>query len=178
MIIFTRSLELNYKNILIISFILLIFCLPTGCNKNNITIKPGKFLNIPISEITETVNFIPAIVDEIYMEVITVKASDDSIRIAFNTCERCHRSGKGYFLQEENEVICQQCQMSFSIDSISILSGGCQPIPITQEEITITDKFIRISYDILSANTHWFTDWKQEESITEDPIESIENPIH
>ena len=160
---------MNNKFIITISFLLLAFCLLTGCKKNNITIKQGKSLNIAISEITETVKFIPAIVDDVYMEIIAVKASDGSIRTAFNTCERCHSSGKGYFLQEENQVICQQCQMRFLFDTISITPGGCQPIPISDEEKIITDKFISISYDILSAGTHWFTDWKPEDP-SEEPI--------
>ena len=165
---------MNNKYITIILLALLPLCLLEGCSKNNITVKPGKFLNIPLSEITETVKFIPVIADEIYMEVIAVKASDDSIRTAFNTCERCHKSGRGYYLQEENTVICQQCQMRFPIDSISITPGGCQPIPISDEEITVTGKFIRLPYQVLSDNTLWFIEWKTEEPVSEAPIEDTE----
>ena len=142
--------------------VLFTFCILTGCNKNSIVIKPGKTLNIPVSDITEKISFIPAIVDDIYMEIIIFKATDETIRAAFNTCERCYTTGMGYFIHEENIVICQQCNMHIPIESIGIQAGGCQPIPISIEEIIITDKSIRISYQILSANTHWFANWKSE----------------
>jgi len=148
---------------------MLTFGILSGCNKNSITVKPGKTLNIPISDITETISFIPAIVDDIYMEIIFFKAADETIRTAFNTCERCYITGMGYFVQEDDMVICQQCNMSFPAESVGILAGGCQPIPIPIEEIITTKKFYKIPYQILSDHTRWFINWKPEQSPIDTP---------
>jgi len=160
---------MNNKYISVIALLLHSFLLITGCEKNNIIIKPGKTLNISISEITENVSYIPVILNDIYMEILAVKAADGTIRTAFNTCERCYETGKGYYIQEGSLVICQQCQMYFSIDSIGIQAGGCQPIPIFTEDLKITRKSIRIPYQILSENTHWFLNWKAESFSAEEP---------
>jgi len=90
------------------------------------------------------------------MEVITVKAPDGTSRIAYNTCERCCGTGEGFFAQEENDLICQHCQMRIRIDSIGITSGGCQPVSIPEDEIQIKDDTIIISYNTLSADIQWF----------------------
>ena len=43
------------------------------------------------------------------MEIVAVKALDGSIRTAFNTCQVCYNSGRGYYQQEGNELVCQNC---------------------------------------------------------------------
>jgi len=134
---------------------MLILAIPASCSKDK-TIKPTEFLDIPLQEITKTISYYPVIIDDISIEVLAVRTSDGSIRTAFNTCERCYTSGKGYYIQEGSDVICQQCKMRFNIDSMGIEPGGCQPIPITDENRTVTDDLIRISYDVLAANMHWF----------------------
>ena len=75
-------------------------------------------LKIPKSEVTKTAKFYPYKSGDTYMEVLAVKASDGTIRTAFNTCEVCYTSGKGYYKQEGAEWICQNCGNRFSIDQI------------------------------------------------------------
>ena len=126
----------------------------TGCNtkKNVIEVK---FLDIPISEITGTVSFISETVDDIEIEIIAVTASDGAVRIAFNRCERCYKSGKG-FIQKDSDLICQQCSMPFNIDKIGIEHGECVPIPIPVKEKLVTENLIKISHNTLKNYTQWF----------------------
>jgi len=156
--------------------LLLILSIFSGCKKENTVTSDDGSLLIPLSGVSEIVSFFSAVVDEVYMEVLAVKAADGAIRIAFNTCERCYSSGNGSFLQEEDELICLQCNMRSSIDSVGIMpedanaadesrkySSGCRPILISDEGITMDEKYIRISIETLSENTQWFENWKRED---------------
>jgi len=150
---------------MIVVFLLLASVL-TGCAGDNEdignppVITSGGYLRIPFSSVSEIVAFFPAIVNGTLMEVVVVQASDGTIRTAFNTCENCHRSGRGYYIQEGNALICQQCQMAFELDMVGLISGGCQPIPIFENSRTYSNNYIEISYQFLSENTHWFLQWR------------------
>ena len=83
------------------------------------------------------------------IRLFAVKASDGTIRMAFNTCQVCNPSPKAYFVQNGKNFICQNCKNSFATDNIGKEIGGCNPIPITTDEridgentITITKQFI------------------------------------
>ena len=83
------------------------------------------------------------------IRLFAVKASDGTIRMAFNTCQVCNPSPKAYFIQNGKNFICQNCGNSFSTDNIGKERGGCNPIPITTDEridgdntITLTKQFI------------------------------------
>ena len=83
------------------------------------------------------------------IRLFAVKASDGTIRMAFNTCQVCNPSPKAYFVQNGKNFIRQNCKNSFATDNIGKERGGCNPIPITTDEridgentITITKQFI------------------------------------
>ena len=116
-----------------------------------VTITSGESLVIPTADITADVSFFPVEVDGTAMEVIAVKASDDTIRTAFNTCQSCYTSDRGYYEQEGNDLVCQNCGFHFTPDDVEITSGGCNPWPIFDENKTVTEDNISISYDFLVA---------------------------
>ncbi len=120
----------------------------------------GEALTIPVSEVSETASFYPVTVDGTSMEVIAVKASDGTIRTAFNTCQICFNSGNGYYKQQEDALVCQNCGSWFSMDSVEIEVGGCNPWPILPEEKAVTDESVAIPYDSLKAATGIFGNWK------------------
>jgi len=115
---------------------------------------------IPISDITETAKFFTAEIDSIELEVLAVKAPDGTIRTAFNTCQVCYSSGRGYYVQEGDVLVCQNCGNRFSMDQVEITKGGCNPVPISEENKTVGDKTITISKDFLSQATEIFQNWK------------------
>jgi uncharacterized membrane protein len=116
---------------------------------------------IPINEITETASFYPAEINGTSLEVLAVKAPDGSIRTAFNTCQVCYSSGKGYYVQEGEFLICQNCGNRFSMDDVEITRGGCNPVPITEEYKTADSDKITISKDFLAEATVIFSNWKK-----------------
>lgn len=115
---------------------------------------------IETKDVTEVPNFYPAEIDGVNLEVIAVKASDGSIRTAFNTCQVCYSSGKGYYEVEGNELVCQNCGNRFGMDDVEVTKGGCNPVPITPEYKTVSDETITISKDFLSQATVIFSEWK------------------
>lgn len=178
----------NIKKTMIILGVCLVFIISIGISKsgifsertstiskkanNNVTKEvTTKELNIPKgeaatgdlkilkSEVTKTAKFYPYKSGDTYMEVIAVKASDGTIRTAFNTCQVCYKSGKGYYKQEGNELVCQNCGNRFSIDQIEKIKDGCNPIPILEENKRDDGNNLVISKSYMSKNLNYFSNW-------------------
>lgn len=115
---------------------------------------------IPVSEVSNTVRFYPAEIDGIELEALAVKASDGSIRTAFNTCQVCYSSGRGYYVQEGDLLICQNCGNRFAMDDVEVTRGGCNPVPITKDYKTVNDDSIIISKEFLAEVSVIFQNWK------------------
>ena len=131
--------------------------------------KGGAFVNTVVKdadiiisrkEITETPSFFPAKIDGVDLEVIAVKGSDGIIRTAFNTCQICYSSGKGYYKVEDKRLVCQSCGNHFGMDELGVAKGGCNPVPITDEYRAVDDETITISKDFLSQAIVIFQNWK------------------
>ncbi len=125
----------------------------------NATVKDSDII-IQTKDITETPAFYSASIEGVDLEVLAVKASDGTIRTAFNTCQVCYNSGKGYYEVDKNELVCQNCGNRFGMDDVEVTKGGCNPVPITNEYKTVTDDTITISKDVLSQATAIFAEWK------------------
>ncbi|CUX46443.1 DUF2318 domain-containing protein [Clostridium sp. C105KSO13] len=123
-------------------------------------IAAGGSLAIPVSELSGTVRFYPVTVDEVDMEVLAVKDAEGNIRTAFNTCQVCYSSGRGYYKQVGDRLVCQNCGNQFTVDQIEVLSGGCNPLPIFSEDKTETADSVTINYDFLKEVTQVFANWK------------------
>ena len=115
---------------------------------------------IKTKDVKDTPSFYPAEINGTKLEVIAVKASDGTIRTAFNTCQVCYNSGKGYYKVEGNQLVCQNCGNRFGMDDVEVTKGGCNPVPITKEYKTVTDDTITISKDFLTQATTIFSNWK------------------
>jgi uncharacterized membrane protein len=114
------------------------------------------------SAISETARFIPVEVDGTALEILAVKAPDGTIRTAFNTCQVCYDSGRGYYKQVGGELVCQNCGNHFTMDMVEVESGGCNPVPIWDEWTTETDDAITVPLDLLQEAAVIFADWKTE----------------
>lgn len=125
-----------------------------------VTIEQGESLVIPADEVTEAAQFYPINVNGTEMEVIAVRDSEGNIRTAFNTCQICYDSGRGYYKQEGNLFVCQNCGNRFTADQIEVEAGGCNPYPIFESDKTVTDESISISYDFLEKSAVIFSNWK------------------
>ena len=118
-------------------------------------------LVIPKSDISDTAKFYKYKVGNTAMEVVAVKASDGTIRTAFNTCQVCFDSGRGYYKQEGNELVCQNCGNRFNMDQVEKIKGGCNPVPIMSTDKTEDGTNITISGTFLAQNKQLFGNWKR-----------------
>jgi len=122
----------------------------------------GKDIVIPKSGVSKTVTFYPADVDGTKLEVLAVTAPDGTIRTAFNTCQVCYDSGRGYYKQEGDMLVCQNCGNRFTMDQVEVASGGCNPVPIFSKNKTEDDTNITIPYSFLKEAKVIFANWKTE----------------
>jgi uncharacterized membrane protein len=117
-------------------------------------------LVIPAADITETPSFYAYNELDTKMEVIAVKASDGTIRTAFNTCQVCYNSGKGYYKLEGDLLTCQNCGNQFGRDQVEVTKGGCNPVPITDEYKKTDKDNITIPKEFMKEAQVIFENWK------------------
>ena len=129
--------------------------------KETTKIEKGESLVIKTDDLSEDAAFYPIEVDGTEMEVIAVKDSEGNIRTAFNTCQICYDSGNGYYKQEGDKLVCQNCGNSFTMDQVGQTAGGCNPYPIMDDDKTVAEDEIQISYDFLKESSDIFTNWKR-----------------
>jgi uncharacterized membrane protein len=128
------------------------------------TVKPAiadRDLVIQVSEITENAVFYPVDIEGTRIEVLAVKAPDGTIRTAFNTCQVCYGSGRGFYKQQGTVLVCQNCGNRFRMNQVEKRSGGCNPVPIFAADKTVTDTTITISRNYLIKARDIFARWRR-----------------
>ena len=118
-------------------------------------------LVIQVADITENALFFPIDIDGMRMEVLAVKAPDGTIRTAFNTCQVCYRSGRGYFVQTGTLLVCQNCGNRYRMSQIERQAGGCNPVPILPANKKVSDGTITISKEFFKQYREIFASWKR-----------------
>ena len=118
-------------------------------------------LRIQIEDISEKATFYPVTVDGVKLEVLAVKAPDGTIRTAFNTCQVCYDSGRGYYVQEGSVLVCQNCGNRFRTSDVEKVRGGCNPVPILPENKNVDETTITIPAEILQQAKGIFANWKR-----------------
>ena len=140
-----------------------LLALLTGCGQKQeaAALQPGEYLEIPVSELSETIRIYPVTVNGLSMEILAAKDANGSLRTAFNTCQVCNGSRKAYFVAQGDHVVCQNCGNSFARTDVGVLSGGCNPYPIFADSRDDTADTVRLSYDFLSGSSSLFARWKE-----------------
>lgn len=162
----------NHKSKLLMGlFVFMAAFFITGCSSNDKSLNTNNQENpkpavrekasvdeliINKSDITDVAKFYPVTVDGIKMEVIAVRATDGTIRTAFNACQVCASSGRGYYIQVGHTLVCQNCGNVFDIDDIEKVHGGCNPAPITKADKIEDDTSITIPKDTFVKNKDLF----------------------
>ena len=82
------------------------------------------------------------------IEFFVLKSSDGVVRAAFNACDSCFSSKRGY-LQDGDDMICQNCGLRFASDQINIVRGGCNPSPV--ERVVDGDILVIQEEDIIAG---------------------------
>lgn len=121
----------------------------------------GGNIQITKSQITEKATFIPYKVGDTAMEIVAVRAPDGTVRTALNTCQVCFDSGRGYYVQQGDTMVCQNCGNVFKISQIEKEKNGCNPVPISEEDKTDDGQTITIPESYLRQNAVLFAKWKR-----------------
>jgi uncharacterized membrane protein len=88
----------------------------------------------------------------ITIKYFVLKSSDGVIRAAFDACDVCWPSGKGYF-QEQDKMVCRNCGKRFASVKINEVKGGCNPAPLNRK--IDGDKLVIQVADILEGKSYF-----------------------
>ena len=122
---------------------------------------PNGDMQIQKSEVTATVKFYPYTVDGVLIEVLALRAPDGTVRTAFNTCQVCYASGRGYYVQQGDVLVCQNCRNRFKASQVELIKGGCNPVPITADLKTENANTITIAKSLFTEAKPLFLKWKK-----------------
>lgn len=81
-----------------------------------------------------------------------IKGIDGTLRAAFDACDVCYKEKKGYAQQGE-EMICKNCNQTFPVAKIGMVSGGCNPSPL---KMALSGTTLDIAVGDLEAGAHYF----------------------
>ncbi len=81
-----------------------------------------------------------------------VRSSDGVIRAAYDACDVCWPSGKGYY-QEGNNMVCRNCGRKFPTPQVNVVTGGCNPGALNRQ-INKTQVTIQVK-DILEGQRYF-----------------------
>jgi uncharacterized membrane protein len=88
----------------------------------------------------------------ITIKYFIIKSSDGVIRAAFDACDVCWPSGKGY-KQDGDFMVCQNCGKRFASNLVNEVKGGCNPAPLKR---TIKgDKLVIQTKDIMDGRNYF-----------------------
>ena len=117
-----RKILIGIGSIVILAIVLSIIFM--GGSSTAKVIENSNTITIPLSEVSTEAQFY----EYDGIKYFAVKASDGSIRTAFDACDVCGGT-KGY-RQEGKDMVCNNCGRHFSIDSLgekNVFGGGCWP---------------------------------------------------
>ena len=132
-----------------------------GKSSKGTSLSAGSDLVIQTEEIGTEASYFDYDADGTTVQVFAVRAADDTVRLALNTCQVCNGSPYAYFEQDGDDFVCQNCHNRFSSTDVGNLSGGCNPVPITAEARTEEDGTITVPSSFLEDNAARFTNWKK-----------------
>lgn len=125
------------------------------------TINERGDLVINTADIKDEATFFQLNVKGTNMAVMAVRAEDGTVRTAFDTCQICNGSPYAYFEQRGDKFQCQNCGNVYSRDMIEKERGGCNPVPIMEDEKTSEGEEIIIPVELLEENVERFENWKK-----------------
>ena len=153
-----KNVTLPLIAVLILRTALALLLMPQGGKKESLSETDS--LTIPMASITQTASFYPVVVDGTEMEVLAIRTASGEIRTAFNTCQSCYSSGRGYYVAEGKELVCQNCGFHFTAEQVGLEGhGGCNPWPISASERIESEEGITIPYTVLAGAKDIFARW-------------------
>lgn len=123
--------KMNKKYFWIMIFVLILigfFLIKPLFTGNSVSAQQGDF-KIPLSEISEKAEWFEYSYNGKDLVFFVVKSEDGTIKTAFDACDVCYGSKKGY-RQEGNYMVCNNCGNKYLISELGTknkIGGGCWP---------------------------------------------------
>lgn len=120
--------------------------------QGNLTIHTDRIAHKPV--------FIPLVENGNRMEILAIRATDNKVRVAFNTCQVCSGAPRAYFDPQEGGVVCRNCGNFFLAEQVGSAAHGCNPLAVPGVEATASGDIV-ISAAVLMAHVKAFRNWKR-----------------
>lgn len=121
-------------------------------NHTIITVKQGEDIVINSNDITTNATYYNYEYDDYIIQIFASKATNEIVRIVFNTCVFCNPSPMAYFIQNGDYFECQNCRNKFHRNEIGLTETfGCSPIAVLDENKMIKGSDIIISNDFVET---------------------------
>lgn len=130
-----RYISIAVVSVMAIAILCVIFAgKSTGKPDTEAVTAAGQDFNLPISTLSDGkarfYNYEAA--DGKKLGFFVIKSSDGVIRAAFDACDVCYQSHRGYH-QEGDNLVCNNCGRHFPSSKVNDITGGCNPISITRQ---------------------------------------------
>lgn len=145
----------NNKTYNIIATILLITLTIFLLTKNTTEPIEEKIIQIPLQELSTTAKFFEEEINGVTIKYFAVKDEDGNVKTAFDACDVCYNSRKGY-RQEGEYMICNNCGNKYHISGLGTQNkrgGGCWPSYLESE---INEENLEIKLTNLAQGTYKF----------------------
>jgi uncharacterized membrane protein len=86
------------------------------------------------------------------VKYFVLASKDGTVRAALDACEVCYPKKLGYH-QVGDYMQCNNCGKQFRSDQINVVTGGCNPIPLTR---SVTGSSLTIAASSLQAGAQYF----------------------
>ena len=150
----------NSKIARLFASVLFMFALPvfaiSGAKFITPAVKDGK-ISISKAELSNHPLYVNYDSKGIAVQLIAVKASDNSARVSLNTCQSCNPSPRAFFLEKNGRLVCQNCGNVFKMDSVGTPSFGCNPMSIPYE---VSGNSVTVKTSDLDSFAGKFKNWK------------------
>ena len=124
----------------------------TGEGPTGVVASAGK-VSIPLAELNDgQAHFYSYKGQSGKVSFFLIKGKDGTVRAAFDACDVCYKEKKGYAQQGE-EMICKNCNQTFPVAKIGMVSGGCNPSPL---KMALSGTTLDIAVGDLEAGAHYF----------------------
>ena len=113
----------------------------------------GGVVMIPTAKVSDKAKFFKFDDGNREIAFFVVKAADGSIKTAFDACDACYKSKKGYE-QQGDRMNCKNCNQKFAIGKLGPnATGGCNPGYLANQ---INGPNVTIKIEDLKAGARYF----------------------
>lgn len=104
---------------------------------------------------SEEVSFI-RVSENSRIELLARLGDDGTVKAALGTCQSCNGSPGAYYTQENNELMCNNCGLTFPVSVLDNPGGGCHPIMISKDIMAYEGSDLVIDLEGLSMYEELF----------------------